>query len=145
MNLEHCSVSWEPYKSTHPSNILNKSWKGIDMYHLAASAAIAFTWFTMATSQLPCNSQLRLIPVFSYLFTHCECSYSEWTEWVPISSTPVPSTQCPSERALTEERRQRVLSGDCDDRTEEKVICKFSVHGFERASILWRFSVIPCR
>ena len=102
------------------------SWKGIDMHRLAASAAVALAWLTVATCQLSCNSQLRLLPAFAHLFTHCDCSYSEWTEWVPISSTPVPRSQCSSGRALTEERRQRVLSGEnFDERREENVICKF--------------------
>ena len=102
------------------------SWKGIDMHRLAASAAVALAWLTVATCHLSCNSQLRLLPAFAHLFTHCDCSYSEWTEWVPISSTPVPRSQCSSGRALTEERRQRVLSGEnFDESRDENVICKF--------------------
>ena len=104
------------------------SWEGIDMHRLAASAAVALAWLTVATCQLSCNSQLRLLPAFAHLFTLCDCSYSEWTEWVPISSTPVPRSQCSSGRALTEERRQRVLSGEnFDESREENVICKFCI------------------
>ena len=96
------------------------------MYRLAASAAVALALFAVATCrELPCNSQLRLISRLSHLFTHCSCSYSEWTEWAAIRSTPVPRSQCPSGKALTEERRRRVVSGhNCDERREEKVICK---------------------
>ena len=98
------------------------------MHRLAVSAVVAFAFITVAASQLPCNSQLRLSPSFSHLFTHCECSFSEWTDWTVIRTQPVPSSQCPSEKALTEERRQRVVSGsNCDEKREERVVCKRNI------------------
>ena len=89
-----------------------------------ASAAIAFTCLTVVTSQLSCDSQLRLLPFFSHLFTHCECSYGNWTEWSVVNSTEIPLSQCDSGIALTENRWERVVSGDCEDRMEERYICR---------------------
>ena len=98
------------------------------MHGLAASAAVALAWLTVAACRLPCDSQLRLLPVFAPRFKHCDCSYSEWTEWAPIKSTPVPRSQCSSGKALTEERRQRVLSGkNCKEKREEKMLCKLRI------------------
>ena len=114
------------YKSLR-SSVLSKHRR--KMYRLAASALVTFACLTVAASQLPCDSQLRLSPSFSHLFTHCECSLSEWTDWVAISTQPVPMSQCPSGKALTEERRQRVVSGNCDEKREERVVCKYNVHG----------------
>ena len=80
------------------------------------------------TSQLPCDSVLRRLPAFAHYFTHCDCLYSEWTEWDVVSSHTVNYTQCSSEKALTMQRRQIVISGDCDDITENDTICK-CMHG----------------
>ena len=100
----------------------------IDMHRLAASAAVALAWLTVAACRLPCDSQLRLLPVFAPRFKHCDCSYSEWTEWAPIKSTPVPRSQCSSGKVLTEERRQRVLSGkNCKEKRQEKMLCKLRI------------------
>ena len=103
------------------------------MYCLTASGVIAFAWLTVVTSQLPCNSQLRLVPSFAHLFTHCECSYSEWTEWSVINSIEVPLSQCDSGRELIE---QRILTGDCDDRMEERNVCKCSYSNWTEWSVV---------
>jgi hypothetical protein len=94
------------------------------MQRLAISVVIALTWLTMVTSQLPCDSVLRRLPEYAHYFTHCECSYSEWTEWEAISSHTVNHTQCSSGTALTMERRQIVVSGECDDISESNIVCK---------------------
>ena len=94
------------------------------MHRLAVSTVIALAWLTVASSQLPCTSQLRLI--LPHLFTHCACSFSEWTEWEPIKIELVRVSQCPSGEAITEQRRQRVVSGNCVERREERVVCKQS-------------------
>lgn len=93
------------------------------MHRLAASALIVLAWFTVAASQRSCNSQLRFLPQFRHLFRHCECQYSEWTEWAPVEAG-VPASQCPTGKAMLEERRQVVISGDCEDKTEEAYLCK---------------------
>ncbi|CAI8027120.1 hypothetical protein GBAR_LOCUS15524 [Geodia barretti] len=87
-------------------------------------AAIAFALIAVASCQLPCNSQLRLLPAFAHRFTHCQCSYSEWGEWERISSRPVPTSQCPSGSVVTEERTQSVIFGTCDPRVETRTICE---------------------
>ena len=94
------------------------------MHRLAVSTVIAFAWLTVASSQLPCTSQLRLI--LPHLFAHCSCSFSEWSEWEPIKVELVRVSQCPSGEAITEERRQRVVAGNCVERREERVVCKQS-------------------
>ena len=116
--------------------ILLERMKETEMYCLTASAAVAFTWLTVVTSQLPCNSQLRLIPSFAHLFTHCECSYREWTEWSVVNSTEVPLSQCDSGRELIEQRWQRILSGNCDDRMEERIVCKCSYSNWTEWSVV---------
>ena len=106
------------------------------MFSLSASATITFALLTVATCQrsctscggqyqLPCDNQLRLLPEFAHLFTHCDCTYSEWSEWSIIRSTSVPQYQCDSERALIEERRRTVLNGSCEQGQEERTICKY--------------------
>ena len=79
-----------------------------------------------AFGQLPCDSVLRRLPAFSYLFTHCDCLRSEWSEWSAINRTAVPDFQCPSESALTYQRRQRRISGECQDIVENKTMCKYN-------------------
>lgn len=96
------------------------------MRHLAVSAAVTIAILAMANCQLPCTSQLRLNPALSHLFTHCQCTYSEWSEWAAISSAPVPTRQCPSGRVLTEERRQRAPIRTCADLVEERNVCKWN-------------------
>ncbi|CAI8040328.1 Integrin alpha-X [Geodia barretti] len=87
-------------------------------------AAIAFSLIAVVSCQLPCNSQLRLLPAFAHRFTHCQCSYSEWGEWERISSQPVPTSQCRSGSVVTEERTQSVIFGTCDPRVETRTICE---------------------
>ena len=90
-------------------------------------AIIALSGLTIVAGQLPCDSALRRLPAFSYHFTHChhECHGSEWTDWLAVSRTAVPSSQCPSRSALTYERRKTVNDGDCQEIIERKTICKF--------------------
>ena len=96
------------------------------MHRFVVSTVIALAWFTVASSQLSCRSQLRLL--FPRLFAHCACSYAEWGEWEPVNVTLVPTSQCPSGEAVAEVRTQRVLgiSSICVGRKEERVVCKQS-------------------
>ena len=102
--------------------------KGIEMRLLVASTIMVclFTC-TLASSsdQFPCDHPLRHIPIFSDDFTHCECSRSEWTEWAAIGTTN--ASACPSGRAVIEERRQTVFTGDCDEIIERNATCQFQV------------------
>ena len=76
----------------------------------------------------PCDHYLRQYAKFSLSFEHCECRYSDWTEWtIPENATSivVPSNQCRSEMAWPEERWQEVISGyKCKPLYEERHICK---------------------
>ena len=91
----------------------------------AALAVMVMACLTVATGQLPCDSVLRRLPSFSHLFAHCECLYSQWTDWVAINRTAVPTSQCPSGSALKRERRQVVISGECDDIVQTNTTCKY--------------------
>lgn len=93
------------------------------MYRFSASAVIAFALVTVATSQLSCKSQLRLIANFQHLFQHC-CEYGEWTAWSEVGTTQVPTSQCSSGEVVNEERRQTGTNGNCDDNVESRVNCK---------------------
>jgi hypothetical protein len=81
-----------------------------------------------AFGQLPCDSVLRRLPGFSYLFTHCDCLRSEWSEWLAIDRTVVPDySLCPSLSALTYQRRQQRISGECQDIVENKTKCELDL------------------
>ena len=99
------------------------------MIRLEAISVIAIAWFAVATCQIqfPCDSLLRHLPAFSQFFAHCECQYTNWTEWatpVNASPIPVPRNQCNSTVARPEERWRTVISGDeCEDTRDERHIC----------------------
>ena len=98
----------------------------VNMYRIVvAIASFAATIFALASSQLPCSSQLRVI--YPQLFVHCDCHYSEWDEWVvdTASLVTVPTAQCPSGEALSETRIQIAIGHNCADRTETRSICKW--------------------
>ena len=78
----------------------------------------------MAISQLNCDSLLRSI--YPQWFTHCDCSYSEWSEWkfVPDSVVDVPTSQCSTGQAYSESRTRSAVGQGCISETETRVICK---------------------
>ena len=89
---------------------------------------------TLLPGQLPCDHVLRRLSAFAQYFTHCNCVHNpEWTEWVAISHTNQLHSQCPTGGALTYQRRQRHISGDCIDNIEHNTICKF----FKGSGSLW--------
>lgn len=56
------------------------------------------------------------------------CTYSDFSEWKLSSFKPVPTYQCVSGFVVVETRVKTVLSGDCDDQTEERTSeCKNSI------------------
>jgi len=71
------------------------------MGKLLAIACI-LTLARTGASSLNCDSQLRI--VLPSLFTHCSCSYSDWSAWeeVPNSVARVPLSQCGSGEAYNE-------------------------------------------
>ena len=92
---------------------------------LMLSVMVVLAGFTLVSSiQLSCDHILRRLPSYAYLFTHCNCLYSNWTEWVAINRTAVNISQCSSGSALIYERKQLVISGECDDRKENTTICE---------------------
>ena len=97
------------------------------MHRLVAVAVLIIACVFLATcrQQFPCNHHLRHNAMF---FEHCECRYSDWTEWaIPENAitVAVPANQCPSEKAWPEERWQKVISGyQCEHKREERHICK---------------------
>ena len=68
--------------------------------------------------QLPCDSYLR--PSLPEFFTHC-CTYSDFSEWKLTSFMSVPTNQCASGSVVVETRVNTVISGDCDNKTEERI------------------------
>lgn len=94
------------------------------MGKLLAIACI-LTLARTGASSLSCDSQLRI--VLPSLFTHCSCSYSDWSAWeaVPNSVARVPLSQCGSGEAYNETRSQSVIGQGCQPRTENRIICKF--------------------
>lgn len=87
-------------------------------------AIYCFALMSLASGQLPCSSQLRII--FPQFFTHCECHYSEWSEWVVNTTTvvDVPTYQCLNGWVLIETRTQIAVGQGCSDRKESRHICK---------------------
>ena len=106
-------------------------------------------------NQLPCSNRLRPLPQFAHLFTHCgngsssggsnsggnsssdgsssgnssNCTYHEWSKWTETGTTQsVPTSQCESGKARQEERRQKVNNSRCDEKREERYVCKFCCH-----------------
>ena len=81
-----------------------------------------------AAVQLSCDSQLRL--VLPALFTHCSCSYSEWSAWeaVPNSVVRVRTSQCRSNESYNETRTQSAIGQGCQSRTQTRSVCKYSLH-----------------
>ena len=79
----------------------------------------------MAISQLNCDSLLRNI--YPQWFTHCDCSYSQWSEWkfVADSVVDVPTSQCSTGQAYSESFTRSAVGEGCISETETRVICKF--------------------
>ena len=98
--------------------------ENIKMNLLVLSVTIALAGLTVVSSQLPCDHVLRHFPAFSYLFIHCDCLYSEWTDWVPIERVVEP--ECNSNSELIYTRKEIVVFGNCEDITENKTECKFN-------------------
>lgn len=105
---------------------------------LSAAVATVFALCAVATCQLSCDSQLRLLPQFSHLFTHCDCTYREWGEWIIQHTEDVPVSQCPSGKAITEQRWKLVASGDCNPLTEIRTVCKWLLNAISPQT-LWSF------
>lgn len=87
---------------------------------LEATVMVCLFACSLATT-FPCDHPLRHYPTFSNYFTHCECRRSEWTEWAITGTTN--ASVCPSGRAVIEERRQTVVSGDCEEIVERNATC----------------------
>jgi len=74
-----------------------------------------------ASSQLPCNSQLRTIR--PELFRHCStCSYSQWSSWKIIDKAV--STTCPSKKAFKQIRTRHDLLSSCNQQSQTRHTCK---------------------
>ena len=76
--------------------------------------------------KLPCTHPLRnIVP---YLFTHCNCTYSEWSEWEVVSGTTrrVATSQCRSGEAYTESRKRNATRDSCNNVTETRKVCKLA-------------------
>lgn len=75
-----------------------------------------------AAAQLPCNSQLRIL--LPHLFTHCECKYSDWSDWehVPNSVATDATGNCSSGESY-EEKRTRSAFG-CQTEEETQSVCE---------------------
>ena len=77
--------------------------------------------------QLDCesnNANLRLL--YPERFAHCDCSYSDWSEWqfVDGSVVDVPTSQCDSGQAYSESRTRSAIGDGCISETlETRVNC----------------------
>ena len=124
--------------SIRPSKAVTANAKQLKRFYLFImlrfAVAAAFAILALASGQLPCSSQLRLI--YPQFFTHCDCHYSEWGEWVvdAASLVTVPTAQCTSGQALNETKTQGATGLNCMDKTETRTICKCMY-----VSTLWRF------
>ena len=80
----------------------------------------------IATSQqsLPCDSLYRLYR--PDLFQHCNCPYSDWSEWeiVEGSVVNVLKSACPTGQAYTERRQKNSYLSTCPTLVETKQICE---------------------
>ena len=78
------------------------------------------------SSVLPCDHPFRI--VVPSLFTHCDCSYSTWSNWIAVegSIAKVPNSQCISGETYQEERTRVVIGGsECNERLNEtRYTCK---------------------
>ena len=68
-------VQWWSYKKlTAYSQLIQITPERISMSRLPALVIVAFAWLSLTAAQgyqLSCDSQLRLVPSFAHLFTHC--------------------------------------------------------------------------
>ena len=123
------SLFLPPYAS---HQLYSKTETESNMHRLVAlSIVLTAAWFSVATCRLqfPCDSRWRGVAGFSMFFDHCQCRYSNWTDWtIPENATSVvvPSDQCPSGMAWPEERWPKIISGyECEDiKREERHVCK---------------------
>ena len=72
---------------------------------------------------LDCESNLRLL--YPERFAHCDCSYSDWSEWqfVDGSVVDVPTSQCDSGQAYSESRTRSAIGDGCISEKETRVNC----------------------
>ncbi len=91
---------------------------------------VLFATTIVSTAALqPCHSKLRFRR--PDLFKHCECTYSDWSEWEPVPNTigtDVSST-CESGQAFNETRRKMAIGEGCEEGAENRTICKFECLG----------------
>ena len=95
------------------------------MHRLVVSVIVVTAGLTAVSGQLPCTSALRRLPQFGHLFAHCDCTYSDWTDWYPIERIAVPTSQCPSAHVFKMERVQHALGDSCADKKEHYDMCKY--------------------
>ena len=72
-----------------------------------------------------CDSRLRILR--PQWFKHCDCSYSDWSEWESVPNTigTDVSGTCESGQAFIETRRQMAIGEGCEEQAENRTICKF--------------------
>lgn len=86
---------------------------------------------------LPCDSNLRI--VLPHLFSHCECQFSEWSEWenVPDTVVNVSTAVCNSSQAYDERRTRSAIGQMCEPVSETRQVCKFSLTSFLLGFSFW--------
>ncbi len=84
------------------------------------------TLISSTEAKLPCKSRLRFLR--PNLFKHCECTYTDWTEWEMVPNTLGKDVSamgiCESGEAFTETRMQVALGENCEMRVENRSMCK---------------------
>ncbi|XP_064402099.1 uncharacterized protein LOC135347910 isoform X2 [Halichondria panicea] len=70
-----------------------------------------------------CDSRLRIL--LPHLFLHCDCIYSDWSEWeqVPNSIGTDVSGTCESGQAFIETRRKMAIGEGCEEQDESRTMC----------------------
>ena len=71
----------------------------VAMGRFTAVAILALAGLGVATCrvQLPCDSLLRRFPTLSIFFEHCNCSYGNWSDVMPLAGAPPPAVPVPPE------------------------------------------------
>ena len=105
-----------------PQNFMIKT--GIIIIIMWKLLGLLFSASLVVAVPLDCESNLKLL--YPEWFAHCNCSYSDWSEWqlVEESVVDVPTSQCDSGQAYSESRTRSALGDGCNLETQKRMICK---------------------
>ncbi len=118
MSLTECIYACMHHLQSYNSSGMNLSGSSFVVGVLFA-AAIAST-----AALRSCDSRLRIL--LPHLFKHCDCIYSDWSEWeqVPNSIGTDVSGTCESGQAFIETRKKMAIGEGCEEQDESRTTCK---------------------